>query len=96
MVSSSSVRRIAWSIYWKMALVSLPTAFLAGGVVGFVIGFVGGLAGFEQASVLIAIQVLSSIAGFLVSFLIFTYFLAQSVGREIGGKRLELVVAEGV
>jgi ABC-type uncharacterized transport system fused permease/ATPase subunit len=90
------MRRIAWSIFWKFTLVTFPAALLVGAVLGGVVGFVGYLAGFDHESVILFAQILSAVAGLFVSFIVFTYFLARSIGRDIGGKRLELVVAEGV
>ena len=90
MATMSETRRIAWSIFWKTALVGMIGGYLAGFVVGAIIGAVSVGFGGLTPNWLLAIQIAGGIAGFIVSFLAFNFFFSRAVGRDLGGRQLEL------
>lgn len=86
-----STRRIAWSIYWKFFISSFPAGLLIGFAFGFIISLIGRLAGVPQNMTMSISQIGGFILGAVASFLLFNFFLAQAIGKQIGDKRLELV-----
>lgn len=97
MATMDEVRRITWSIYWKLMLISLIGGFAAGAVVGFIIGFtaaiVSGSTALATAPWPTIIRVSSGLVGLGVSFLALNYLIANSIGKQIGSKKLVLVDA---
>jgi hypothetical protein len=97
MATMAEVRRITWSIYWKCTLMSLVGGLIAGFVVGFIIGAIVGIV-LGPAAVATGpwpnvIRILSGLAGFGVGYLALNYLLANSIGKQIGSKKLVLVDA---
>ena len=91
MATMADSKGISWSIYWRSVVIAL--------VVSFVISFVGGSIfiiidpASRTASELFTLLLNWSgiVVGFIAYFLVFNYFLANAIGKTIGGKRLELV-----
>jgi hypothetical protein len=93
MAAVNEVRRIAWSIYWKSVLLGVVLGAIAGFVVGFLFGMIGGLSGFERETVRLTSQWGGGLAGLAAGFWSLNFILARTVGKTIGGRRLELVDA---
>jgi len=97
MATVVDVRRITWAIFWKLTLISLVGGFAAGAVVGFIIGFIAAIVSGPTALATgpwpTIIRVSSGLVGLGVSFLALNYLLANSIGKQIGSKKLVLVDA---
>ncbi|ANL27824.1 hypothetical protein AMC90_CH02001 [Rhizobium phaseoli] len=93
MAVMKDVRRIAWSIYWKLVLLSAICGFVAGAAFGFVLGVAGGIAGIPRETMTPFLQWGGAISGLIASFFVFNFILARTIGKSIGGRQLELAVA---
>jgi hypothetical protein len=91
MVKMREVRRIAWAIYWRTSLASVIIGFLAGGIWGFIVGFSATIAGIPKETWQPISMWGGATLGFVATLLSFNYFLAWSIGRTFGQRRLELV-----
>jgi hypothetical protein len=91
MSTMKSTRPIAWSIFWKFFVSSFPAGLAIGFVFGFIISLVGKLAGVPQNITMSISQIGGFVLGAVASFLLFNFFLARAIGKQIGDKRLELV-----
>ena len=78
--------KVWWSLFWRGVLFG----GLAGFVAGFIIGFVGILAGIERE----VIDLLSTIAGFLVSIPIGIWVVKWVLGKKFSDFRFALVSAQ--
>ena len=91
MANVESLMRITWSIYWKHILSTILVGVVWTIVSGLFIGLIGSLLRLsEEASILIRMAT-QLVAVFAASFFTLNYFLAESIGKNIRGKRLELV-----
>ncbi len=91
MVAMDSMRGIAWSVYWKWALASALAVVVWNLIVGFLLGFLGLFIGFSVIDNQWLQPALQLVVWFTVSFFVLNYFLADVVGKSVGGKRLELL-----
>ncbi|WP_027684826.1 hypothetical protein [Rhizobium leguminosarum] len=96
MAVMKDVRRIAWSIYWKLVLLSAICGFVAGAAFGFVLGFAGRVAGIQQETITPFLQWGGAISGLIASFFAFNFILARTIGKSIGGRQLELAVVDSL
>ncbi|RXT21116.1 hypothetical protein B5P46_23215 [Rhizobium leguminosarum] len=96
MAVMKDVRRIAWSIYWKSILLSVICGFVAGAAFGFVFGFAGGFAGIPRETMVPFLQWGGAISGVIAGFFAFNLILARTIGKSIGGRQLELAVANSL
>ncbi len=91
MSTMKSTRPIAWSIFWKFFISSFPAGIAVGFVFGFIVSLIGTIAGVPQNINLSISQIGGFVLGTVSSFLLFNFFLARAIGKQIGDKRLELV-----
>jgi|EndMetStandDraft_4_1072995.scaffolds.fasta_scaffold208891_2 hypothetical protein len=97
MTTMAEIRRITWSIFWKWTLIALIGGFVSGFVVGLVIGALVAIIAGPGAMAIgpwqNVISVISGLAGLFIGFLTLNYLLANSIGKQIGSKKLVLVDA---
>lgn len=91
MADVESLMPITWSIYWKhllsTALVVLVWTFIS----GFFIALVGGLFQLSDQALELTRMAVQLVIVLGASFFTLNYFLSASIGKNIRGKRLELV-----
>jgi hypothetical protein len=91
MTNVESLMRITWSIYWKHILTTMLVGIVWTVISGLFLGLIENLFRLsDEASILVraATQLVVVLAA---SFFTLNYFLAESIGKNVRGKRLELV-----
>nr|WP_321457731.1 hypothetical protein [uncultured Cohaesibacter sp.] len=87
---------VSWAIYWKYALLCLPTALLPAVIFGFIFGIVAYAIGFNSTELGMVPQILGGLVGLVMNFLLLTFLLRRTLGKPKGGWVLSLSRAESV
>ncbi|MEO5322785.1 hypothetical protein PV773_05615 [Mesorhizobium sp. CC13] len=93
MVPLSEIWGVAWSIFWKTILAGIVLGMVINGVLSLFLPALLFSTGMEEQTVFNVVVYVAYAISFVAYFLVFSIVLANSLGRDVRGKRLELVEA---